>query len=104
MAALIVRRQHAITIMIIPLLIDLIIGMLVRRLMRNAIWSALGFFLVPPSVAVITSGGPRYLFSDGGESHGWAVLAFNLFALLGFPTYLLGVVVGQMLRKQSIVG
>ena len=99
-----VRGHRVMAMIIIPLLIDLTIGMLVRRLLRNAFWSALGFFLVPLSVAVIMSGGPRYLFSDDGEAHGWAVLAFNFFAIFGFPTYLLGILVGQMLRKRSLVG
>ena len=85
---------------IIPLLVDIGLGLLVRWLLRNALWSALGFFLVPLSVAVIMSGGPRYLFSDGGEAHGWAAMAFVFFALFGFPTYVLGVLVGQMLRKR----
>jgi hypothetical protein len=89
---------------IIPLSIDLAIGLLVRRLLRNAVWSALGFLLVPLSVAVIMSGGPSYLISDGGEAHGWAVMAFSFFAIFGFPTYLLGILVGQMLRKKSLVG
>ena len=91
-------------ILMIPLLINLVIGLLVRRLLRNAVWSALGGFLIPLSVAVIMSGGSRDLFSDGGEAHGWAVLAFNFFAIFGFPTYLLGILVGQMLRKKSFVG
>jgi hypothetical protein len=86
----------------IPLLIVLVLGLLVRRLLRNGLWSVLGFFLVPLFVAVIMSGGPRYLFSDGGEAHGWAVSAFVFFIVFGFPTYLLGFLVGQMLRKKRV--
>jgi hypothetical protein len=97
----IVRWHGTMAMIIIPLSIDLVFGLLLRRLLRNGLWSALGFLLVPLSIAVIMSGGPAYLFRDGGEAHGWAVMAFLVFTIFGYPTYLLGLLVGQMLRKKS---
>ena len=80
------------------IIFELLLGGVVGLYLRWPILRILSCLAVPPLVAL---GVAAYygLFTESGESHGWALLALIRLAPAGFVAWGTGVLLGYVLRK-----
>jgi hypothetical protein len=94
------RRQpfveYATVIILLPLLVDLALGFVVRLKTRRAFWSILACLLIPPAVAVV-SAGP--LLGERTEAEALMLCIF-FWTPFGFAGCATGVIFGYLLRQR----
>jgi|JI10StandDraft_1071094.scaffolds.fasta_scaffold1197862_1 hypothetical protein len=77
---------------------ELLLGGVVGGCLRWPIFRVLSCLVVPVMFAFATAA--YYgLFTESGESRGWALLAFIRLAPAGFVAYTVGVLIGYLLRR-----
>jgi hypothetical protein len=81
-----------------PLIFEAAIGCIVGACSRRAGWRILTWVIVPMIIAVIGAG-DLGLFTESGESRGWALLYFMYLAPSGYVVCGAGVLFGYFLRR-----
>src|SRR5258708_5155296 len=81
------------------LLVDLSVGFAIGIWIKGAIWRIVTWLFIPIIVALISSSNFANVFTDTGESGGWAKIDLMLLVVSGFPVFGVGILTGYFLRR-----